>query len=203
MAGKKRVLVTGDFLVDHHIYEGARHHYSDSGAGVKHVQELGGAALIYEILKTLRSKKDENGEPLEQFSLALGVDGEKSMAANGDDRAPEDSQAYAFWRPTPKGRDEKAPVWRVSEEMGFGGTRPLPKEASPFDPIQEENSPQEKKTEWPIRTNLDGKFDVVVISESGGSFRDDAEAWPEAAFESAEWIVLKTAAPLMEGELWK
>ena len=49
------VLVTGDFLVDHHIYEGCRHHFKDQHhRGVCVQEELGGAALIHRLMVQLQ-----------------------------------------------------------------------------------------------------------------------------------------------------
>ena len=50
----QNIVVTGDFVLDHHIYEGDRHHYGDSARdGVKIKQQLGGAALVHDILEAL------------------------------------------------------------------------------------------------------------------------------------------------------
>ena len=70
MAAQKRrgVLVTGDYILDHHIYEGQRRHYGDHHShGVKEIEELGGATLIHYLLEAL-------GGVLE-LGLALGVTG--------------------------------------------------------------------------------------------------------------------------------
>lgn len=51
MSEHKQVLVTGDFVLDHHIYEGRRRHYGDRRhRGVHEVEELGGAALVHYLL---------------------------------------------------------------------------------------------------------------------------------------------------------
>ena len=52
--GNKIVLVTGDFLIDHHIYEGRRHQFAEhSQPGVRVVEELGGAALVQRLTAQL------------------------------------------------------------------------------------------------------------------------------------------------------
>lgn len=51
------ILVTGDFLIDHHIYEGRRHHFGDQGSpGVCVTEQLGGAALVHHLLRDLQSQ---------------------------------------------------------------------------------------------------------------------------------------------------
>ena len=54
---QRSIFVTGDYILDHHIYEGRRHHYGDRGGyGVQVKLELGGAALEYGLLKALREQ---------------------------------------------------------------------------------------------------------------------------------------------------
>ena len=55
MSDVRSVLVTGDFVLDHHIYEGKRHHFGDHrNRGVREVEELGGAALVYYLLANIK-----------------------------------------------------------------------------------------------------------------------------------------------------
>ncbi|MBU1702158.1 MAG: AAA family ATPase [Candidatus Eisenbacteria bacterium] len=179
MDSKKRVFVTGDFVLDHHIYEGVRHHYADSGDGVRHIRELGGAALIEKILRFLLDAKDGDD------SLVLGTDFKIGDALDSKKITPDNDQAYAIWGPTLKNPDKEPKVWRVSFEMGFGGNRS-----------------QLKRVEWPSSKEPQGRFDVVVISDGGLGFRDSSKEWLADALKEDGWIVLKTAAPLQEGALW-
>jgi hypothetical protein len=105
MSGQ-RILVTGDFVLDHHIYEGQRHHYGEPAQhGVKVFQQLGGAALVADILTELLRDPDATGSTPVQT-----------------DRAPAPpSSAYAFWRPFPRKESRDRQFWRVSDAMGFGG----------------------------------------------------------------------------------
>ena len=179
MKTSKRILVTGDFIQDHHIYEGVRHHYADAGAGVSHVEKLGGAALIHRVLRDLLKNGDE------PYPLMLGMQDRDETVSPDAPPIPDNYQAYAFWRPTPKDDNGKAEVWRVSAEMGFGGTRPG-KDADV----------------WPPYVQPEEKVDIVVISDGGLGFRDNRDAWPVQAMKDADWIVLKAAAPIQAGALW-
>ena len=111
----RSILVTGDLVLDHHIYQGRRHHFCDPVEGVKSVLELGGAALVYRLLKELLGEQDAGR------NLCLGTSLEPDIGAIRSEDVPEACQAYAFWRPTKKSAAGKENVWRVSEAMGFGG----------------------------------------------------------------------------------
>ena len=171
------VVVTGDFVLDHHIYEGKRHHFGDRRShGVQQVIELGGAALVHYLLAEL--------EPVESH-LAVAID-ERRQPPGAASAIPDELKAYAFWRPfLRKEKDPESAVWRTSEAMGFGGQ---PAAESGF--VWPKTKPQ--------------PADVVVISEGGMGFRRDKSRWPAASvLNQARWIVLKTAYPLAGGALWK
>lgn len=197
------ILVTGDFVVDQHIYEGQRQHYGDGRSRGAHiVQELGGAALVHKLLdELLRLHAEQQGKntagkgantvhprklpwhPMLPFKPA------KNLWAHFE-------QSFAVWRPCPQGNDKKMaqPVWRVREAMGFGCKQKAPLEgqatADPIAPLL-----QQAQEEAPR---------IVILSEGGMGFRDKKDYWPnEETLAAAEWIILKTTAPLAQGKLWK
>ena len=174
---KKHVLITGDFVLDHHIYEGKRHHFGDRRSrGVQQVIELGGAALVHYLLAELKTAESH---------LAVAIDDRRQPGSASV--IPDELKAFAFWRPfLRKAKDPESAVWRTSEAMGFGG---LPTTASAFS--------------WPPPETMPERPDIVVISEGGMDFRRDKARWPMAALDHAQWIVLKTTYPLAEGELWE
>ena len=49
----KGTLVSGDFIIDQHIYEGGRYHYADRTLGVLVKVETGGAGKLANLLKKL------------------------------------------------------------------------------------------------------------------------------------------------------
>jgi len=101
----QRVLVVGDFVLDHHIYEGQRRHFGEPVEhGVKVVQQLGGAALVADILRELLPDQiDVGSTPVRTGAAADSV-----------------NSAYAFWRPFPRRESTDRQFWRVGEAMGFG-----------------------------------------------------------------------------------
>lgn len=178
------VLVTGDFVLDRHLYEGNRHHYGDQRSrGVKEVEQLGGAALIHYLLQALA------GDGTSRFTVKVDADGNPFLPPG--ERVPPGLSAYAIWRPLELG-DSKPPkklVWRTKDRdaMGFGRT---PENAKPFWWSPADDPPKHPK--------------VVVVSDGGMGFRHKRGLWPsDTILGQAKWIVLKTAEPLCEGELWE
>ncbi len=173
----KSILVTGDFIIDQHVYEGRRFHYGQSArSGVKVKSEMGGAAPVQRILRNLLLE-DSGWTPYLAVRDALPAD-----AALGPNKA---ERAYAFWRHFPKGKSPDGQFWRVSEAMGFG-----------FDDVQKSCAV------WPIAENLPKSPEIVVISEGGMGFRDCPEEWQKERLATARWLVLKTTSPVGCGELW-
>ena len=179
----KTVVVTGDFVLDHHIYEGRRHHYGDEvSPGVKVQPQVGGAALVHELLRALLP--DEKAVPPPEWISRLAIDPPSSPADQL--KVDPSEQAYAFWRPYPRGAAPGEQHWRVSEAMGFGA-------ASGGPPC----------TSWPLAKDLPAAPDIIVLSEGGMGFRRSPRCWQHLGLSGASWIVLKTASPLAEGELWQ
>ena len=93
-ATSAKILVTGDYVLDHHIYEGRRHHYGDCrNRGVHEVEELGGAAPIHYLLQEL-------GRGVESH-LGVMIDESRKPLLAEDAHLPSSSSAYAMagkWR---------------------------------------------------------------------------------------------------------
>ena len=175
---EKAILVTGDFIIDQHVYEGRRFHYAQSTrSGVKVKSEIGGAALVHRLLAELL-RGDTRG-----WTSYLAVrDAIPNDASFGFNKA---EHAYAFWRPFPKGASLDHQYWRVSEAMGFG-----------FD------DGQKGCIQWPLSESLPKRPEIVVISEGGTGFRDCPENWHEERFAKARQLILKTTSPVGRGKLW-
>ncbi len=185
MSDAQHILVSGDFLLDHHIYEGERRHYGDKHSrGVKEVMELGGAALVYYLLTDLFKRIDGGAAPAAVPLLA--VDEKERMPACTIGDIPDELRAYAFWRPSPEEKGAGDSIWRVKDAMGFGGS-----------------SWKKSSYIWPSSQKTTGKPLIVVISEGGMGFREARDKWPSSALDQASWIVLKTAAPVGDGPLWE
>lgn len=189
------ILVGGDFVVDHHIYEGRRHHYGDDvSPGVGVCRQHGGAALIEMLLKELLVEKPDKqaGATGAVWTVHKTVEGPKAVkaAATNDGKSKaaardEDTShhAYAFWRPHPRGGRGRQ-YWRVSDAMGFGATKAT-----------------KPSCEWEKAHNLPEHPDIIVLSEGGMGYRDCKECWEDLDFAGARWIVLKTAAPIADRKL--
>ncbi|MFO1042372.1 MAG: hypothetical protein U0941_11340 [Planctomycetaceae bacterium] len=208
------ILVTGDFLVDHHIYEGRRHYFGDQKSpGVCVKEELGGGALIHRLLKEMQASAGSAWESVLAVDEELAVNKLRSCDSHAAGCCEQPFSAYAFWRPFPTHGKSKQSCWRVAEAMGFGGG---PADAGQW--------PWDRAKDLPTCPN------VLVISDGGMGFRsrmnvahwgvpvhdqrllelfresNSGESLDAAASITAEeprWIVLKMSAPVGEGDLWR
>jgi hypothetical protein len=176
------ILVAGDLVLDHHIYEGRRHHFGDGvSQGVRVVPQVGGAAIVHDLLVELLAPADSSTQPLWKSRLSVEV----SQGATESLRIDESRRAYAFWRPFPPAAAVEKQFWRVSEAMGFGAA-----------------GGKSDCQVWPRAIDYPRNPRVIVLSDGGMGFRNDRQCWGDFNFSEANWIVLKTASPLAEGPLW-
>lgn len=179
------ILVTGDIVVDHHLYEGGRlDHRDETVNGVHLVREFGGAVLIQKLIGAVLGADAAAG------SVALGIDLDKG-------EIPSSCSAYALWSPCPKSaHDAKAgQVWRVTKALGYGpaigecGSVPCPTSAPCF----------------PAAANVASTPpDVLVLDDSGACFRRAAwqHVWCLLAGPALPWILLKLSGSIGTGDLW-
>jgi len=179
----KAILVTGDFVLDFQIYEGQRHHYGQSlSDGVKVKYQLGGAALVHQVLEALLKPSKPEQQPEWQSFMAVQDESQYDALHSFDPS----KCAYAFWRPYPKDKPPEKQFWRVSEAMGFGAGNI---DRTAFD--------------WSPAPGLPDSPQIVVFSEGGMDFRETSDLWHDDKLRKAKWIFLKTAAPVGEGALWR
>ncbi len=171
------ILVTGDFIIDHHIYEGSRYHYGDSAPGVNVTQQVGGAGVVAGLLREIPG-------------LGGCVCCEREMPEGACD-ANISHHAYAFWRPMPEEGPPENRFWRCKEAMGFGDR-----------PLNQDGHDQPPCACWPKHKQVPERPSIIVISEGGMGFRDTKLCWEPLAFDAASLIILKTTAPLGTGDLW-
>ncbi len=205
----KTILVTGDFLIDHHIYQGTRHHFGDQASpGVCVTEELGGAALIHRLLLSMTAP------PEAPWTSVLGIDESTAPQQAAPCIRPDGGcsdrpfYAYAFWRPFCRPGQDQPSYWRVGESMGFGGG-PTTNGLWPWQPVLDRPAAPE----------------VLVISDGGMGFRSRInianwgvpiadqrlldlyrETNPGLVLpvqQEPTWIVLKMSAPVGEGDLWR
>jgi len=213
------ILVTGDVILDHHIYRGVRARMQDeSEPGLHIVIETGGAALTERLvaklietqngeLATVWKNKVEQAnkerqkapeEPAERV-VALTYDlfkkeGEKVVICE----FPDHLKSYAEWEPSP-GKDKET-VWRVAQKLGYGadpaalcreGTKGFPK----------------------ARLERSDVPDILVLDDAGAQFRHPSqkEHWHLPGGDTADassrmlppWIVLKLGGSVDKGALWQ
>lgn len=173
MSGQTSILVTGDFVLDHHIYEGRRKHYGDGvSPGVVMIRQAGGAAMVHDVIRELQPRWTSH------LAVAVPTTAKECLAV------PQSQHAYAFWRPHPRNTPPERQFWRVSEAMGFGAMGDTACKS------------------WPAAKDLPPDPGVVVLSEGGMGFRESTECWKHLPFARARWIVLKSASPVAVGALW-
>jgi hypothetical protein len=185
------LLVSGDVVVDHHIYEGLRRApTTERRRGVRDVRELGGAAILVELLKAALASADDAS-----WNVALGV------ATPRPDENPCGHHAYAVWTPfarerTEDGRDK---VWRASLPMGYG-------HADTIEPDRARSAEACKPFEAKALADLP-RARILVLDDAGSFFREPAqkESWllPSEPSADPDWIVLKMAGPVAQGDLWQ
>jgi len=179
------ILVSGDFILDHHIYEGQRHQFGDPAEnGVRLLSQLGGAALVAQLLDELRP---DSIKPLKQW-VAL---------AGGENDA--DCIAYAYWRPFPRNAPRDKQFWRVDEAMGFGANigepkspRSAPATALPGVVVLSDGGMgfRDDKRHWPTAAMSAAKWIVLKTSDPVGT----GPLWDYVTTKHRERLVLQIGA---------
>lgn len=176
------ILVTGDFVIDHHIYEGRRHHFGDPAShGVCVKEELGGVGLIHRLLEGChayaKSESERRAEanlkekdptkhqakiPSPVWQSVLAVDEAaclqlaEACRSDSNECRERPNSAYAFWKPFPAKADKRDRRWRVAEAMGFGGG---------------DGDQSVSLWPWPATKECPPSPTVLVIADGGMGFR--------------------------------
>jgi hypothetical protein len=215
------IIVTGDIVLDRHVYGGERATLGDSSTHGTHlVEEAGGAALTYRLTQAVLAadvkerilqweQKLKTREAARKDSKEAGAAppkpegpvcrlGRKLPEETGA-RWPERLIGYAWWAPYPK-PDSKDKVWRVSKAFGYG---------PPDDQEVAAGLAQEAPPFFQAADNLPPVPQILVLDDAGERFRQKAQSalWclPTKIAPAAElpaWIVLKLAGPIGRGDLW-
>ncbi|MBN2202559.1 ATP-binding protein, partial [bacterium] len=185
MSGEKgTILVTGDVMLDHHLYVGERTGPdSTRPVGTSEHASEGGAGLVFRILEVCAgcdgSADGAGTEYRVEFGLDPGIFGKLESCL----------QAYAEWKPFPL---EGKKVWRMDRELGYGNP------CSRFFPYAEY-----------CNSGLSPDPELVLIDDAGSGFRHGTQkaGWPKClTTENGHrpgWIVLKISSPLAQGDLWR
>jgi hypothetical protein len=172
-----KILVTGDVVTDHYIYEGTQ---TRPGSKIRldtiAKETSGGAALLDELLREISSQSPG------RFSVACGFDVKKiaDSAAAG----------YCVMRPFEKQPKGKVKVWRMAEALGFGaGANKLDLSAIDSEELKKDH----------LITVLD---DAGLLFRLWPA----QTAWPRFLVDSTrklpEWLVIKMSGPVASSDLW-
>ncbi len=176
-AGTKSVVVAGDIVVDHHIYQGTRDKpYGHGKQGTSIHQETGGARLLFKVLQKLGAATPE------LFTVEFG------MGATPRNRLVE---SYSLLAPCPAGDKGKGSVWRITGRLGYGDS-------------VERNT---RYADAPARATAAASIVVLDDGALGFRHRTNAPAWPteirDGTSGGVDWVVLKMSAPVAQGDLWR
>jgi hypothetical protein len=170
------ILVTGDVVLDHNIYEGTRLTPDDlESRGSQYHEMPGGALLTYELLKHLAGDRVH-------FGLA-------QTSTEALRKWPQQFHTRATWRLVANGKEPKdGKHWALSQQMGYGDNEPKPYPASLAPGSSEPPAIlvlddaglgfREAARCWPVYLKRDARPDEL------------------------EWVILKMSRPLGTGGLW-
>jgi hypothetical protein len=180
MNATKTVLVTGDIVLDHHIYEGERLRLlDDRSRGVHTWEEFGGAAMTQKLIQEIFQTDPRKGSATWEARLAYQLPAEPPQTGT----VPQELTSYVMWMPfdAVEGKDK---AWRVERPLGYGTPQPvasLPwKGAGPHQP------------------------DILVLDDAGAGFRNAGARthWHLQKAALPQWVVLKLSGSPGRGDLW-
>lgn len=168
------VVVAGDRIVDHDIYEGGRSHPAMlDRPGVRLVRRYGGPAGICELLSQL-----------------VEVTGTAQVSVRAAPAGTDEIQhAFATWRPCPRGDGDRVMVWRASL-LGYGSDDPTAGQV-PAQSVAE----AEPTAAVDVLVLDDAGHGFRMASRKSSWMLPGSGAGPR-------WIVLKTSDPVARGDLW-
>ena len=205
-AGLVTFLVTGDVVVDHHLYVGERNKAAGSGFRARaaaSLVEFGGAALIERLLDT---RSDAEPRP---WSVAFGL--------VKDGRLYE--HTFAVWEPRePPGGDKKSPKVWLAQEAGYGpppasvgaddiaATATAARTARVGDPDSAASTgPAAESCPARSRAAPDSP-EILVVDDAGAGFRDRPACWPECLAtdgKAPRWFIWKMSGDPRGGPFWE
>jgi hypothetical protein len=218
------IIVAGDVVVDHHIYEGERRAPTvEDKRGVRDWRELGGADLVRRLLAELFVKAKELADrervakekevetlPVEKRVAKLeSIKKEHAKELNelawqtclgvttpALDENPCSHHAFAVWQPYPAAGGKGELVWLANALMGYGHTQSAAQGgAKPHCP----QYPMQPASDLPIPR-------ILVLDDAGYLFRNQPqkECWllPKKEQTPPDWILLKMSHPVAQGDLW-
>jgi len=182
MPDERHLIVTGDVLIDRHLYTGERATPTTRDRrGVREKCELGGAHLLHRLIARLFELDAQRFSRERQlpWKVELAVEPPPHIAR------PSGRHGYAVWQPYPLRKDkpdDPPKVWRASQLMGYG------------DDVAGLHAAKARVVPDP---------NLLVIDDAGFLFRDSSSHPSWALAERGEaWVLLKMSEPLAQGALW-
>ena len=193
---KEQLLVTGDVVLDHNIYNGKRSNPgSEARLGTHHILLPGGAMLSYQILKHLGKNKqpENNGSPDRRVLLKSDIlFGLQNVRSNQLQKWPTKFHFTSLWKSSDGDEDR----WLMDKTLGYGSIL--------------DSDMTSEETKYPgIRNDINNKISLCVIDDGALGFRfKTAGCWPNFLKDNdgdslPEWIILKVSAPVVRGDLWR
>ncbi|NGM37988.1 hypothetical protein G4G93_29475 [Methylobacterium sp. DB0501] len=192
----RRVVVTGDLVVDHHLYEGEGDRPGLAGSrGVRFVDAWGGAAGLARLIAAAAPHRGGPGISV-QLKLSAGP-GPRQI-----------THAYATWAPHPT--DDREPereprkVWRA-RLLGFG--EGMDRASAPFPAEAPDQAAEVDAAEVDAAADAP-PADVFVLDDANLGARYDSglfrglDGRPTVLPGPPSWIILKTTMPVARGDLW-
>jgi hypothetical protein len=170
----KKILVTGDFIIDHHIFKGNRFEQTNSyKKNLSIIKKKGGAFLTYELIRQTTSSDDiEVTFDLDTTELTESESGFPSY------------QSYLNWDIVEYEKEDKTGKLILFEEyLGFG-----------------EKTQTAQRLDYKKLNITKGKNDIIIIDEANLGFRDVEDLWK---IDRNSIVIYKTSYPIYTGKLFQ
>jgi hypothetical protein len=204
----KKILLTGDYIVDHHLLKGNKSEASGQECiGTMIKSNHGGAKLTFDLMKKFVEKLNKNitintkGTQSEliwpfvdmpELGSTQGTIRDSYLRWVITENKKKESKEHLIENKSPcdvaseiDDNDHRELLCRLDEKLGFGG--------------KTDTSDEIWLKPDPGLNNED--YDTIIIDEAGIGYRNCEEAWPD--FSKAKKIILKTTYPLCESILWE
>ena len=170
------VVVVGDVVVEHRIYEGVRtkpHTHAEQGTRIE--KAAGGATLLFDLLARVGSVAPQ------PFTVEFAM---------GDTPQHRLVGSYSLLTPCAAAGSGTGPVWRVTRDLGYGDSL----------------EPNTRYAVPPVRETAPASVVVIDDGALGFRHSTNQAAWPEELRDGAQsgvdWVVLSTCTPMAQGDLW-
>ena len=214
---KKQILVTGDVVLDCHLYGGVKTAATSfSEPGTKYIGRPGGAALTAELISAAadasglaweteenawkaenEKRKKDNKQPLsrpdnhpnERPTPSFNTELALDIT-NLENELPANLRSFGVWTPHPLKQDSKDFVWRIAKNNHFG-----------YGPIEMAKSGCCFKRAANVSSEPPA---LTVIDDGGILFRHKVcqSVWPDFSKAANGHILLKMSKPLCRADLW-